>query len=105
MCDRPFHDLTVAWNGNVYPCCQFVEGLADHAAFAVGNVATGSTIYELYCSGMMASFRRDVFGYGAKQAPCSSCADQAKCRGNADRARRRDLAAVVLGGEPAGAAV
>ncbi len=90
-CDRPFHDLTVAWNGNVYPCCQFVEGFADHAEFVVGNVGDASSIYELFCSQMMASFRRDVFGYGPKQAPCSSCADQAKCRGAQDRSRREAM--------------
>lgn len=105
-CDRPFHDFTVAWNGNVYPCCQFVEGFDDHAEFVVGNVGTALTIYELYCTQMMASFRRDVFGYGPKQSPCSTCADQAKCRGEEDRRRRHDLAAIVRGAEqPAEAAV
>ena len=93
-CDRPFHDLTIAWNGNVYPCCQFVEGFADHAQFVVGNIGEVSTIYELYCNEMMASFRRDVFGYGPKKSPCSSCADQAKCRGAADRQKRTELLAV-----------
>ncbi|MFY0614725.1 MAG: radical SAM protein [Hyphomicrobiaceae bacterium] len=92
-CDRPFHDLTIAWNGNVYPCCQFVEGFADHSQYVVGNVGNAPSIFALYCDKMMVSFRRDLFGYGRKQAPCSSCADQSKCRGERDRHRRLELSA------------
>ncbi len=90
-CDRPFHDLTIAWNGNIYPCCQFVDGLADHAPFVVGRLDQSDSLFALYCSEMMSSFRRDTFGYGEKRAPCDTCADQAKCRGEADRARRQAL--------------
>ncbi len=90
-CNRPFHDMTIAWNGNVYPCCQFMDGLQDHEAFIVGNVAEAESLYELYCSNMMASFRRDTFGYGPKRPPCDSCADQAKCRGEEDQQQRRKI--------------
>ena len=79
-CDRPFHDFTIAWNGNVYPCCQFVDGFDDHAQFIVGNIGEAGSIYELYCSQMMDSFRNDTFGYGDKRAPCDTCADQDKCQ-------------------------
>ncbi|MEO0729999.1 MAG: radical SAM/SPASM domain-containing protein, partial [Pseudomonadota bacterium] len=75
-CDRPFHDFTVAWNGNVYPCCQFVDGFADHSNFIVGNLSDTPNIYALFTAKMMASFRRDTFGYGDKRAPCDTCTDQ-----------------------------
>ena len=87
-CDRPFHDLTIAWNGNVYPCCQFFEGLAAHEPFVVGNIADADSLYALYCDKMMSSFRRDVFGYGPKRAPCDTCTERDKCRGAEDRAFR-----------------
>lgn len=89
-CDRPFHDFTVAWNGNVYPCCQFVDGFADHEQFIVGNLSDAGSIYELYCAPMMSAFRSDTFGYGTKRPPCDTCADQDRCRGTADRAIRAD---------------
>lgn len=98
-CDRPFHDLTIAWNGNVYPCCQFVEGLDAHAPFIAGNVADADSLYALYSAELMQSFRRDVFGYGAKRAPCDTCTERDKCRGADDRAFRAaftgDLAPAV----------
>jgi radical SAM protein with 4Fe4S-binding SPASM domain len=90
-CDRPFHDLTIAWNGNIYPCCQFVDGLPEHAPFVVGQLGQAESLFELYCSELMSSFRRDTFGYGQKRSPCDTCADQAKCRGAEDKARRKAL--------------
>ena len=92
-CNRPFHDMTIAWNGNVYPCCQFMDGLEDHEAFIIGNVTDASSLYALYCSAAMASFRRDTFGYGSKQAPCNTCADQDKCRGEEDKRHRQEIGA------------
>lgn len=100
-CDRPFHDLTIAWNGNVYPCCQFVEGFEDHKQFVVGNIGQAETIYELYCSKMMASFREDVFGYGQKRSPCDTCADQNKCRGEEDRQKRAQFQENLTSGSAA----
>jgi radical SAM protein with 4Fe4S-binding SPASM domain len=88
-CDRPFHDVTIAWNGDVYPCCQFMEGIAAHDAFVVGRIDRPGALFALYCSEMMSSFRRDNFGYGDKRAPCDTCADRDRCRGDGDVELRR----------------
>ncbi len=87
-CDRPFHEITIAWNGNVYPCCQFIEGLAEHDRFVVGTISRPGAMFALYCSAMMSGFRRESFGYGPKLAPCDSCADRDRCRGDEDRKKR-----------------
>ena len=72
-CDRPFDEFTISWNGDVYPCCQFFAGAAEHDPFVVGNIGDADTLYDLYAARLMASFRTDLFTYGAKKSPCSSC--------------------------------
>jgi MoaA/NifB/PqqE/SkfB family radical SAM enzyme len=91
-CDRPFHDFTVAWNGDAYPCCQFFAGLAEHDPFIAGNVGAVESIFSLYASGLMASFRRDLFGWGAKKAPCDTCTEYDRPIDTADEAQRAALA-------------
>lgn len=83
-CDRPFHEVSIGWNGAVYPCCQFFPDSVDHDRFIAGRIGR-QPIAEIYASGLMAEFRKDTFGYGDKQTPCDTCTDRDRCRGDADR--------------------
>ena len=88
-CDRPFHDLTISWNGNAYPCCQFFPDLRQHDSFVAGNLGGCDTLYDLYFSTLLNSFRRDLFGYGPKMAPCDICTECDTHRGSDDEAMRK----------------
>ena len=97
-CDRPFQDFTISWNGNVYPCCQFFTGLAEHDPYMVGNIGEVDSIYQLYASSLMASFRTDLFGYGPKRKPCDTCTEWDRHGGEADeRARAEAIQRLDLG--------
>ncbi len=89
-CDRPFRDFTISWNGNVYPCCQFFSGLSEHDPYIVGNIDEAGSIYQLYTSSLMASFRADLLGYGPKRKPCDTCMEWDKHGGEADERARTE---------------
>jgi len=95
-CNRPFQDFTISWNGNVYPCCMFFSDLAEHDPYLVGNIGEVDSIYQLYASSLMASFRADLFGYGPKRNPCDTCTEWDRHGGDADE-RVRAEAALRLG--------
>jgi len=78
-CDRPFDDLTISWNGNVYPCCMFFADSKDHDDFIVGNIGDAESLFALYASNLMASFRKDLFSHGPKMPPCDTCTEY--CQG------------------------
>lgn len=89
-CDRPFEDFTISWNGNVYPCCQFFSGLAGSDPFIAGNIGEADSIYQLYTSSLMASFRGDLLGYGPKRKPCDTCSEYDKSGGGEDERARAE---------------
>lgn len=90
-CDRPFHEVSIGWNGAVYPCCQFFPDSREHDRYIAGWIGR-QPVTEIYASSLMAGFRRDNFGYGDKQAPCNTCTDRDRCRGTEDKALRREIA-------------
>jgi len=100
-CDRPFTEFTISWNGDAYPCCQFFAGAAEHDPFVVGNIGKADTLYDLYAAHLMASFRTDLFTYGAKKSPCNNCIEYDVHGGDKDvearteAARRLGLGGVV----------
>jgi MoaA/NifB/PqqE/SkfB family radical SAM enzyme len=103
-CDRPFHDFTVAWNGNAYPCCQFFAGLEAHDPFIAGNVGAAESIFAIYAASLMASFRRDTFGWGPKRPPCDTCTEYDRPTDAADAARRAELARLLFADDSASSA-
>jgi len=95
-CDRPLGDFTVSWNGNVYPCRQFFSGLEGSDPYMVRNIGEADSIYQLYTSSLMSSFRTDLLGYGPKQKPCDTCSEWDKYGGKEDE-RVRAAAVRLLG--------
>src|SRR5690606_3562360 len=73
-CNRPFTEFTVYNDGSVLPCCQFFPDLDEHKQFAAGKVEPGRSIFPLFASGLMASFRRDLFAHGEKSGPAMCAA-------------------------------
>jgi len=74
-CVRPFRELTVTHEGYVYPCCQFFSGDSANDKFRIGQVSSSNTIFDIYGSKMMSSFRRNLLGFNPKMSPCDTCAE------------------------------
>lgn len=73
-CWRPFSDFSIAYDGTVYPCCQFYHGFNDHGPFSMGNVHQSSMV-DIYASMAMESFRAMAMKHGLKKYPCSTCGE------------------------------
>lgn len=71
-CTFPFHDVVIDYNGNVVPCCNMRSDYEKHAPFIVGNIKNNS-IYDIFFSQKMVSFRKGVFSYSEKKYPCTTC--------------------------------
>jgi len=74
-CDRPFNNLTVAYDGSVFPCCQFYADDVSHKQYTVANLNSDADIFTIYSSSALASWRSSLFRYGPKKAPCNSCTE------------------------------
>ena len=95
-CFRPFREFTVYHNGYVYPCCNIMPDLDEGKRFAIGKVGNEATIYELYSSKLMQSWREDMFTFGLKRSPCDLCYERACTKDDSDmELRKRRLAAIT----------
>jgi radical SAM protein with 4Fe4S-binding SPASM domain len=73
-CFRPLHDITIAYDGTVYPCCQFYHGYKPHNKFSIGSVSS-SRLSFLFSSATMRRFRKMATGTGRKSFPCNNCSE------------------------------
>jgi len=75
-CDRPFHDITISYEGTLFPCCQMFVDLKQHKdLYSVGNIADFATIFDAYASNKMAGWRKSLLTFGPKETPCASCTE------------------------------
>jgi radical SAM protein with 4Fe4S-binding SPASM domain len=74
-CARPLRELTISYDGNVFPCCQFFPGSLENKKHIVDNVLSKS-IFEIYASHTLAEWRKNLFTFGKKETPCDSCRDE-----------------------------
>jgi hypothetical protein len=74
-CTRPFREFTVYHTGEVYPCCNIFADLDTDKKHAIGTVGDGMSIFELYSSGKLASYRLDLIDHSEKKMPCDTCFD------------------------------
>jgi radical SAM protein with 4Fe4S-binding SPASM domain len=72
-CTRPFREFTVYHTGDVYPCCNIFGDLDTDKKHAIGTIEDGSSIFELYVSAKLASYRLDLIDHSEKKRPCDTC--------------------------------
>jgi len=72
-CSRPTCDVMIGYDGNVYPCCNFVAGLPEHASWAIGSLTEGNSIFDIYAGRALAHWRKNLFIQGIKPHPCNIC--------------------------------
>ncbi|OAI30631.1 hypothetical protein A1351_22430 [Methylosinus sp. R-45379] len=72
-CPVVFKHFYVDWNGCVVPCCNIRSDIREHEAHVVADLNDGRTIFEAYAASALVDWRRSLFNYETKKAPCSSC--------------------------------
>lgn len=90
-CVRPFRELTISYDGYVYPCCQFFPDSPSSIPHRAGRVETEEDVFRLYASSRLAGYRRNLFCFGPKQLPCDRCADPDAAMEETKEARERLL--------------
>src|SRR5712692_8421850 len=76
-CFLVFSNFTVDFNGTVMPCCNLRSDHPKHAAFAVGDLARRSSIFDVYASAEFTAWRRSLVTVGDKADPCRTCRQKA----------------------------
>jgi hypothetical protein len=72
-CPIVFKHLYIDWNGSVVPCCNIRSDAPAHKDYIVDDLSSGRSIFEAYASSALVEWRRGLFSYGPKPAPCNSC--------------------------------
>lgn len=95
-CSRPFENITISFDGRLFPCCQFYPDLPENDRYSVGRLDGFESIFDAYCSKSMSEWRKSLFRYGPKQSPCDTCLES-NHKASPDAIRERDALAVTLG--------
>jgi hypothetical protein len=72
-CYLPFASMEIAYDGVVLPCCNVNHDFAEHEKYIIGKIASQHDVWEAYCGERIASWRRALFGFSEKAAPCDTC--------------------------------
>jgi radical SAM protein with 4Fe4S-binding SPASM domain len=72
-CFRPKYDLSISYDGSIYPCCQFFHGLKETQPYIIGNVNT-QNIIDIYFSKPFIIFRKMASTTYDKH-PCDTCSE------------------------------
>lgn len=74
-CDHPFMTFNIDWNGAVMPCCHLRSDVPEHKDYIVGRIGPDTSIFDLFVNGPLRFWRSQLLTYGAKRAPCDTCAE------------------------------
>jgi len=97
-CARPFQDVTISYNGTIFPCCQMSADNPEHSSqYAIGNISDFDSIFHAYASSAMASWRRDLLRESPKKTPCESCTEGCYQLSQEERQQRDVLYEAFIG--------
>ena len=72
-CRMVFNQFTVYNDGAVVPCCNIRNDYSEHKKHIVDVLDGKKSIFDIYCSKFMVSWRKELTHVGSKKGPCSSC--------------------------------
>ena len=72
-CPTVFTDVYIDWNGKVVPCCNIRSDAPEHGGYVVDDLSAGSSIFHAYAASRLVDWRRSLFNFDPKSAPCDSC--------------------------------
>lgn len=88
-CREPFETFVIDYTGAVMPCCNLRSDIAEQAQYSVADLSDPDvSIFDVYAS-QLAGWRQSMVGFGAKQAPCSTCRHRDVSEAIAPGIRRR----------------
>lgn len=71
-CFRPFREMVIHSNGDVYPCCEFFPDIHGKDYPAAGSIHTDD-IFSIYSGKVFANYRRHLFNFTPKSGFCKHC--------------------------------
>lgn len=74
-CVRPIREIAIAFDGRMYPCCQFYPDCDETKNYIAGKIDKSNSIFEIYASKFLTQWRKHLFTYGEKIKPCATCKD------------------------------
>lgn len=63
----------VEWDGRLLPCCEIHQDAFTHDDYVLGRVTPNSDLYAEWCNEKYVSWRRNLFSFAVKKAPCANC--------------------------------
>ena len=72
-CFRPFRAFEIEWDGSLWPCCQIHNDVPAHLDYCLGHLTPDSDIFAEWTSEKYVAWRKELFAYGEKKAPCTNC--------------------------------
>lgn len=72
-CHSPFRTMTIAYNGQIMPCCHLRADFDAHNPYRIGHIDAFPTIFAAFAESKLIEWRRTLHNYGAKPAPCDFC--------------------------------
>jgi MoaA/NifB/PqqE/SkfB family radical SAM enzyme len=74
-CFRPFDELQIEHDGTLMPCCELRSDFPGHRDHTLGTLKPGDSLVEAWSSAPYIAWRKALFSYEPKQAPCANCAN------------------------------
>jgi radical SAM protein with 4Fe4S-binding SPASM domain len=72
-CFMPFVQMQIEWDGELLPCCQIQPDAFAKGQYTLGRLDDASNIFLEWANRNYVQWRRDLFSYAIKKAPCASC--------------------------------
>ncbi len=72
-CPVVFDAFYVDWDGSVVPCCNIRSDAPEHRDYVVDHLQSGISIFEAWASSGLVEWRKSLFNFEEKAAPCDSC--------------------------------
>lgn len=72
-CLTTFEQLHIEWDGTVLPCCNIQINFPAHEKYILGQIKPDSNIFLVWANPNFVAWRKRLFNYKLKTAPCTSC--------------------------------
>jgi radical SAM protein with 4Fe4S-binding SPASM domain len=69
----PFDQLQIEWDGQMLPCCQIQPDAYEKDKYTLGRLTPTSDVFLEWTNANYVQWRKDLFSYEPKRAPCSTC--------------------------------
>ena len=65
--------LQIEWDGQRLPCCEIQPDLFEKDKYTLGRLTPKSDVFLEWANANYAIWRRDLFSFEPKKAPCATC--------------------------------